>query len=102
MAAFWPPFLFLGEQFAQCRSLFRSKRDSSAARADAFAGANAKRRRRLASVGMTGLVFARASESGQGSISGLNQRCRLEAGATKTDRSWEARATFWILRRIRS
>jgi hypothetical protein len=32
----------------------RSKRDSSTARADAFAGANAKKRHRPASVGMTG------------------------------------------------
>ena len=32
----------------------RSKRDSSAAQADSFAGANEKKKRRLASVAMTG------------------------------------------------
>jgi hypothetical protein len=40
-----------------------SKRGSSTARADAFAGANAKKKRRLASVGMTVL-------GGCGAVSG--------------------------------
>jgi hypothetical protein len=41
----------------------RSKRDSSTAQADAFAGANAKKRRRLAPVGMTAIFVQREASS---------------------------------------
>jgi hypothetical protein len=41
----------------------RSKRDSSTARADALAGAKAKKRRRLASVGMTAIFVQREARS---------------------------------------
>src|SRR5579862_4124746 len=40
----------------------RSRKGSSAARADAFAGANAKKKRRLAPVGMTGLSHGRGRD----------------------------------------